>query len=323
MPEREQPGDFTNRTRGSRKLLKQHPHNGTPGGRTSSSTRNLLDISQESKKIALSVGCELAYTSPARVPILLLIQPLLQEGQTLASETFISNSEEPIQRVIDAHGNPVIRSVLAPGYNCFRYEAVVVALDQPDVTTSYGLPTPIDELPLDVVRYTMPSRYCESDQLVTFTSQLFGKYPPGVEQVSAICTWIHRNIEYRYGSGAAHLSAKDALDRGFGVCRDLAHVMVALCRTLDLPARYVAGYIPALAENQPDATSDMGVDFHAYCEIFLAGRWLTFDPRHDRPLRGRVKIAHGLDAVDTAIATVYGNVTAAQPNVWTRQIDLA
>lgn len=299
-----------------------HPNMTVSNGSVSNSTVSRPAVGFESGKIALSVGCELAYASPARVPILLQIQPLLQESQALASETFASSSGEPIQRAVDALGNPVMRTVLMPGYNSFRYEAVVLVPDQPDATLSFGRPDPIDTLPLEVVRYTLPSRHCESDLLLGFASQLFGTLTPGAEQASAICDWVHCNIEYRYGSGSPHLSAQDVLERGFGVCRDLAHAMVALCRALDIPARYVAGYVPALAENKPDAMSDMGIDFHAYCEVFLAGRWLTFDPRHNRPLTGRVKTAHGLDAVDTSITTIYGDVTAEQPKVWTHEIDL-
>ena len=111
-------------------------------------------------------------------------------------------------------------------------------------------------LPLEVIRYTLPGRYGEADRLVTFAAQQFGKLAPGAEQVGAICAWVHQNIEYRYGSGSTDLPAQGVLERGFGVCRDLAHVMVALCRALDLPALYVAGYVPALAESYPDATSD-------------------------------------------------------------------
>lgn len=302
--------------------MKLQPGGTESEGRILSSKGNGTDVAIDMGKMTLSVGCKLEYTSRTCVPILLLIQPRLQECQMLVSETFASSSGEPAQRAVDAHGNPVIRTVLTPGYNSFRFEAVVVVPDQPDFSLSTGLPDPIDKLPLEVVRYTLASRYCESDLLISFAAQLFGEFSPGVEQVRAICTWVHRNIEYRYGSGSSDLSARDVLKRGFGVCRDLAHVMVALCRALDIPARYVAGYVPALAENEPDAASDLGVDFHAYCEVFLAGRWLTFDPRHNRPLRGRVRTAHGFDAVDTAIATIYGDVNAMKPLVWTHRIDL-
>jgi transglutaminase-like putative cysteine protease len=163
----------------------------------------------------------------------------------------------------------------------------------------------------------MASRYCESDKLGSFAAEKFGHLKSGAERVRAIREWTHRNIEYRYGSGGSTVSACDAIARGYGVCRDFAHVMTALCRALDIPARYVAGHVPFLGV----AEGDIGVDFHAYCEVFLGGRWHPFDARYNKVHPGRIKIAHGMDAVDAAFATIYGKAAMTQFHVWSYRVD--
>lgn len=171
-----------------------------------------------------------------------------------------------------------------------------------------------------MLRYTLPSRYCESDKLTGFAHETFGHVPRGVARAQAICHWVAQHIEYRYGSGSPTLSACEAMQRGYGVCRDFAHVLIALCRAADMPARYVAGYIPLMPGNEVEGDSDIGTDFHAYAEVYAGGRWRTFDARYMQPLAGRIKIAHGMDAVDAAFATFYGNVDILRFEAWARQV---
>jgi transglutaminase-like putative cysteine protease len=145
----------------------------------------------------------------------------------------------------------------------------------------------------------------------------FGHAANGVERVRAICDWVHHNIEYRYGSGSPFISAWDVVERGYGVCRDLAHVGVALCRTFSLPTRYVSGHVPDIGVLDPGSP----MDFHAYFEVFLGGHWHTFDARYNVPRIGRVKIAHGMDAIDSAFSTIYGEATLTEFQVWAYQIE--
>ena len=119
------------------------------------------------------------------------------------------------------------------------------------------------------MRYTLPSRYCDSDKLLDFAWQKFGHLRQGLERILGICDWLHSNIEYRTLSGSPNLSAFDIIQRGYGVCRDLAHTAVALCRTFNLPARYVSGYVPDIAYQDPGTP----YDFHAYFEVYLGDRW--------------------------------------------------
>jgi len=270
--------------------------------------------------LSIRVGCVLGYVACAPAQIFLLITPTTQADTIVLESSCLSNQDTVFDRTIDSHGNCYIRASLLTGYNEIRQESIVVV---PDYAENFGLPTfivPVEYMPLDVLRYTFPSRYCESDKLAAFSWKRFGRLPRGLDQVHAICDWVNTNIEYRYGSGSSIISACDVIQREYGVCRDFAHVAIALCRALDLPARYVAGHIPSINANQNDQDNDFGRDFHAYMEVYLGNCWHTFDARHNRPLRGRIKIAHGLDAVDAAFATYYGNVDSVRFEVWSHAV---
>jgi transglutaminase-like putative cysteine protease len=149
-----------------------------------------------------------------------------------------------------------------------------------------------------------------------FAASEFGRYPAGLQQVIAICNWTHFNIEYRFGAGRSDTSASEVITNRYGVCRDFAHVAITLCRALNMPARYVFGYLPAIGL----IDSPSAMDFHAYFEVYLGHEWVTFDARFNEPRIGRIKVAHGLDAVDTAFATMYGNSVLTWFEVWTYQI---
>jgi transglutaminase-like putative cysteine protease len=271
-------------------------------------------------RLAVRVGCKLIYRVDNPAPTLLLLQACRTPGQAVFAEDYRVGSETDFEQCFDAYGNPVRRTLLAPGDNVIRYDAIVFVPLQADA------PQPVPDihehrqfLPLDVLRFSLPSRYCESDKLGEFASRLFGHLPYGFETAEAICNWTHESLVYRYGSGDPSLSACDAIDRGFGVCRDFAHVMTALCRALDMPARYVAGYMPLFEASD----TDIGIDFHAYVEVYFSGAWHVFDPRHNRPHVGRVKIAHGLDAGDVAFATIYGRAETLSFAVWSYPVDHA
>jgi transglutaminase-like putative cysteine protease len=265
----------------------------------------------------IRVGCVLEYEVDTPAVILLLLKPRPSEQHVLLDEDLRFNNGQIAEQLIDAHGNVLFKTMLVPGLNSYRYDAIFRV---PDDGCAGVLPlegTPLEELPLDVLRYTMASRYCESDKLLSFAMEKFGHLKSGAERVKAICDWTHRNIEYRYGSGSSVISACEVIDRGYGVCRDFAHVAVALCRALDIPARYVAGHVPFLGV----ADGDIGVDFHAYCEVFLGGRWHACDARYNKVHPGCIKIAHGMDAVDAAFATIYGKAVMTQFQVWAYGVD--
>ncbi len=267
--------------------------------------------------LTVRVGCALVYEASAQAPLFLVIKPRLGVRQLLLEEKLVFGAGMPMQQDADTHGNIVFRLMVMPGRSKILHDAV---FSVPSVPDNHGLPNaviPVERLPISVLRYTMPSRYCDSDKLMSFALQEFGRIPRGVEQVQAICAWTNRNIEYRYGSGSSLISAWDVVERGYGVCRDLAHVGVALCRALSYPARYVSGHIAEIAVDVPDLT----MDFHAYFEVYLGGHWHAYDARYNTPRIGRIKIAHGLDAVDGAFSTLYGTGRLTGFEVWAYQVD--
>ena len=271
--------------------------------------------------LAIRVGCALDYDVVESAPMLLMVQARPVPGQVLLAEQFSIDNGAQVERLTDSHGNTVLRTLLMPGINRIRHDALLFVPDHPDNHALAPLPSAATAgagtMPMDVLRYTLPSRFCESDKLGAFASDLFGHQNPGIATARAICDWTHGHLEYRYGSGNPSLSACDAITRGYGVCRDFAHVMVALCRALDMPARYVAGYMPLFEATD----SDIGLDFHAYAEVYVGGDWHVFDPRHNKPHVGRVKIAHGMDAVDAAFATIYGQANTVNFQVWSYPVD--
>jgi transglutaminase-like putative cysteine protease len=267
------------------------------------------------------VGCSLDYHVDAPAPIMLKIEPYPMPSRVFIDQKLRIGNDSAVERRHDCHGNAILSAVLTPGLNRIRYDAILHV-----VADTNGLDTPplrdaVRALPDDVGMYTFPSRYCESDKLVAFAARTFATFPAGRERAQAICDWTHEHIEYRYGSGDASLSACEAIDRGYGVCRDFAHVMIALCRAVDMPARYVAGYVPLLAGCVQEF--DIGIDFHAYVEVYVHGIWHVFDPRHARLYGPHIKIAQGMDAIDAAFATFSGMVTPLKFQVWAYELDLS
>jgi transglutaminase-like putative cysteine protease len=166
---------------------------------------------------------------------------------------------------------------------------------------------PIAELPAEVLAYIYPSRYCQSDRLQQLANTEFGNLQPGYWRVRAIQDWVHARTRFASGSSNATTSAIDTLVEQVGVCRDFAHLMIALCRALNIPARFATGI---------DYGSDPvfgPTDFHAYVEVFLSGRWYLFDPSGMALPMGVIRLGTGRDAADVSFATIFGNVKSYQP----------
>lgn len=267
--------------------------------------------------VTLRVGCSLAYEVTGTASLLLNIKPQPNRNHAVRFEALSMGNNLPSEQFADSHGNEVCRVTLARGTNCIRHDAIVAVSSKPD---NCDLPpvtpeTP-DQLPSDLLRYTLPSRYCDSDKLTNFAWEKFGLVEHGLPRVEAISKWIHDNIEYRYMSGRPDLSAWDILQRGYGVCRDFAHLAIALNRTFNVPARYVTGHLPDIGFPDPDNH----MDFHAYAEVYVGGHWFTTDARFHVPRIGRIKLSCGRDAVDGAFSTIYGAATLTYFQVWAYQV---
>jgi transglutaminase-like putative cysteine protease len=280
-------------------------------------TMQSAHISGQCLDLTVRVGCRLVYETATTATLLLNLRPRTDSGHSIQEEQLLLGDELASDEFVDSHGNTVERVVLGPGRTEIRHDALVSVSSLPDDRDfATALPIAPCDLPPGVLRYTLPSRYCDSDKLMNFAWQQFGQVENGVTRVQAISDWLHKNIEYRFGSGSPNLSAWDVLQRGHGVCRDFAHMLIALCRTFNLPARYVTGHLPDIGVPDPEGH----MDFHAYVEVFLGGRWFTFDARFNAPRIGRIKVSCGLDAVDGAFSTIYGAVNLSYFEVWAYQV---
>jgi transglutaminase-like putative cysteine protease len=274
-------------------------------------------LSSPAFDLTVRVGCSLVYEVTGTASLLLNVKPRPNRNHAIIFEALSLGNSLPAEAFKDSHGNPMWRVLLAPGTNCFRHDAIVAVSSRPDnYDLPRGLPQAPGQLPPDVLRYTLPSRYCDSDKLANFAWEKFGQVEHGLPRVNAISQWVHDNIEYRYLSGQADLSAWDVLQRGYGVCRDFAHLTIALNRTFNLPARYVTGHLPDIGFPDPDNH----MDFHAYAEVYVGGHWFTTDARFHVPRIGRIKVSCGLDAVDGAFSTIYGGATLTYFQVWAYQV---
>lgn len=213
------------------------------------------------------------------------------EVSTLTLEPFAES--EPFR---DFYGNPCRRLPMPQGEVRLEYSATVT---QPEQRQPLLEPVEADalHLPIETLLYTLPSRYCQSDLLVPMALDMFGDAAPGFARVQKICNWINEHITYQYGTSDAGTSAYDTATRRVGVCRDFAHLGIAFCRALNLPARYVSGYCLGL---EPP-------DFHAYFQAFLDGRWVSFDATELQSRPALVQVAVGRDAADCAWCTFYGS----------------
>jgi transglutaminase-like putative cysteine protease len=269
--------------------------------------------------LMVRVGCELVYSVLVPTLALFILRPRRSATQRIVQEALSMEPDLVSTEETDSHGNIVDRVMLKPGLNTIRHDAFVSVSSIPETMPLSEPAVPVEQLSLALLRYAQPSRYCESDLLLDFAKQTFGYKAPGGPTVKAIADWVHENIEYRFGSGSPELTAAQVIERRYGVCRDFAHATAVLCRTFNIPSRYVTGHLPDIGVLDPGSP----MDFHAYTEVYLSNGWNTVDARFNTPRIGRIKIAGGIDAVDGAFATIYGPADLTSFYVWAYQIDPA
>jgi transglutaminase-like putative cysteine protease len=279
----------------------------------------VMDVSQEidTSMLTVRVGCDLIFNCAESAAMVLVVKPQRDPERPIVSEELRFDPEVEVEEFTDRFGNQLHRARFGSGVHRVRHDAIARVPSLTDKDHPIGAPERPEEIPAAILRYVLPSRYCDSDKLADFAWRNFGTIPHGGERVQAMCDWLHENIEYRYGSGRPDISAHEIIERGYGVCRDFAHCLVALCRTFNLPARYVTGHLPDIGYVDPGTP----MDFHAYAEVYIGGMWHTFDARYNVPRIGRLKIAHGLDAVDCAFATGFGHAKLESIEVWAYQVD--
>jgi transglutaminase-like putative cysteine protease len=208
----------------------------------------------------------------------------------------------PVEEYTDSFGNFCTRFLAPKGVLRLHSDFLMEESGLPDPVQPEARAHPIAELPHEVLRFLLPSRYCEVDSLTPTAFDLFGQTAPGWQRVQAVCDWVHLKVSFGYSFARPTKTALDVFTERQGVCRDFQHLAITFCRALGIPARYVAGYLGDIGI--PPAPVPM--DFSAWFEVYLENRWWTFDARHNRPRIGRVLMATGRDAADVAFLTSFG-----------------
>ena len=271
------------------------------------------------RHLTTNVGCEFHYDTPWATAAVFVVRPLTDDRAQLLSETWSSEPYLPLRDYVDLYGNACRRLVLPPGPVRVRYDAFVEVTGDLDPIDPRAEQHDPSELPDGVLIYTLPSRFAQSDLLGDEAWRRFGATKPGWERVQAIVDFVHHHLTFGYGSSIATTSAVDVFASGRGVCRDFAHLAIAFCRAMNVPARYVFGYLPDI--DVP--ISPLPMDFCAWFEAFLGGRWWTFDPRNNQRRIARALIARGRDALDVAMVTTFGRADLQTMTVWADRTETA
>jgi transglutaminase-like putative cysteine protease len=264
----------------------------------------------------IRVGCEFQYDSAGYTPTIWQVRPRAEPAQRLVYESWGTSPSLPWSSYHDAFGNVCDRVTLPAGQVLLRYDANFEVPGTADDSDIYAPEVPVELLPDETLSFLLPSRFCLSDVLQQRAWDLFGATEPGWPRVAAVCDWVHENVTFQVGSSTRFTSALDVWETRTGVCRDFAHLGLTLCRSLNVPARYVFGYLPDIGVPPPYEP----MDFCAWFEAYLGGRWWTFDPRNNEPRIGRVVIGRGRDALDVAMVTTYGAPILQTMTVWADEI---
>ncbi len=223
----------------------------------------------------------------------------------------------PVSGYRDGFGNWCTRIVAPPDRIRIGGRGIIRDTGEPDVVVQSAPQHAVEDLPEETLVYLLGSRYCESDLLSQAAWNQFGGTAPGWARVQAICDYVHNHIVFNYQDARPTKTAWEAYNERRGVCRDYAHLAISFCRAMNIPARYCTGYLGDMGMPPPYAV----MDFAAWFEAYIGGRWHTFDPRNNMPRIGRVLIAQGRDAADVAIATTFGPNILESFTVWTDEID--
>jgi transglutaminase-like putative cysteine protease len=232
-------------------------------------------------------------------------------------DLLVTEPAVPVHAYRDVFGNWCSRIVAPSGRLRITSTGVVNDAGLADPVVASALEHPVQDLPDDTLTFLLGSRYCETDRLSEAAWQLFHHVPPGWARVQAICDFVHNHIVFDYMSARSTKTAWEVFNEKRGVCRDFAHLGVALTRAMNIPARYCTGYLSDINVPPPHGL----MDFAGWFEAYLGGAWHTFDPRNNKPLWGRVLIGRGRDAVDVPISNTFGPNTLVSFNVWTDEVE--
>ncbi|MCP9889124.1 transglutaminase family protein [Cyanobium sp. ATX 6A2] len=263
------------------------------------------------------MGYELVYHCPAPTPMIVTLNVNYSRiSDVIEPDHLVITPSVPVRAYRDSYGNWCNRIVAPAGLTKLSANGVVLDSGMPDPVLPWLEERAVEALPEEALLFLLGSRYCETDLLTNIAWDLFGKTPPGWSRVQAICDYVHQHIRFGYDHASPTKSAYQVFHDREGVCRDFAHLAVAFCRCMNIPARYCTGYVSDIGE--PPPYSEM--DFAGWFEAYLGDGWITFDPRNNKPRIGRILIARGRDAADVALTTSFGPSTLESFKVWTDEL---
>jgi len=259
----------------------------------------------------LDATCQLDYQTAVDVPAIFMLRPRSGLAQWIIREEFHLQPQVPVLEYTDLYGNLCQRTVMPAGdfHLSVQYRVQVPCVVDSDETAPL---MPVENLPTEALLYLLPSRYCQSDQLGSLAAEIIGDLPSNFQMVERIRTWILQHVSYESGFSDSSTSALETAKLRRGVCRDFAHLGIALCRAINVPARMVVGF---LHQFKP-------MDLHAWFEAFIGGRWFTFDAAEETTRGNRIVVAYGRDAADVALATMFGSFTLQNMEVTVSEVKL-
>jgi transglutaminase-like putative cysteine protease len=273
--------------------------------------------SRGSLKVKIKVGYELIYDCPQPTPMMLVVNIHYSRASDLLVPDLVTTDPSiPIAVYRDSFGNWCSRIVAPRGQTKITSAALVRDSGEPDAVAPDAEQHLIEDLPEEALVFLLASRYCDTEKLTQVAWNLFGHTVPGWARVHAICEFVHNHISFGYEHASRMRTAWDTYHERRGVCRDFAHLAVAFCRCMNIPARYCTGYLGDMGTLPPYGL----MDFAAWFEAYLGGRWYTFDPRNYVPRIGRVLMARGRDAIDVAITTTFGPNSLVGFTVWCDEV---
>jgi transglutaminase-like putative cysteine protease len=260
------------------------------------------------------VGFDLSLRFPQATPMIVTLGVHQSRADDLLeADPLQLTPAVPLREYVDSYGNHCHRLVAPAGSLRLRGSGLVADHGLPDPVLPWLEQQPVEDLPEEALLFLLASRFCESDLLSDFAWSRFEGVPGGWSLVQAICDFVHQHVSFDYGRTNPTKSALQTFETREGVCRDFAHLAIALCRCMNIPARYCTGYLSDIAVPPPHTA----MDFHAWFEAYLGDGWHVFDPRNNTPRIGRILIARGRDAADVALTTTFGPTELESFEVWT------
>ena len=265
----------------------------------------------------IQIGYDIVYRFVQATPVIVVLNVHYSRASDMeAPDHLRTDPPIPFTAYRDGFGNWCNRMVAPPGVIRLSARGIIRDSGAMDPVVRSAVQHSIDELPSEALVFLLGSRYCETDLLSETAWRLFGETTPGWARVQAICDFVHQHIAFNYQDARATRSAWEAFNERVGVCRDYAHLAVAFCRCMNIPARYCTGYLGDMGTPPPYGT----MDFAAWFEVYLGNAWHIFDARNNEPRIGRILIAQGRDASDVAIATTFGPNTLESFQVFADEV---